>query len=266
VSGAINRKLTASASGPSARHGLSPQGISPVPSPVAAGELEALRALPGAALPKRVAKYVARGAWETAHTKATRAERLTLVIDMMLTRPNKLDRWPGLLATAIAASDFPRREYARVCALLRLLHERGLRAFDSEASRFFFDHLPPRVPIFRGTSHAEFESGELGVSWSLHRFAAEAFAMRSGIAQHVVAAAERPDIGNALMPGAFGSTPSEPVLLTATIDREDAPGLLTRLGEHEVLVCPERLRDVRCERFDLDTALGETATLLSESA
>lgn len=109
-------------------------------------------------MPANVARLVDAHAWRQAHAAATPALRLTTA---MLARPD-IEAWPRLLALAIASSDYPRREYARLCAILRMLHRCGLRVFDGEAARDAHAALPMRIEIHRGTCLAEHESREFG--------------------------------------------------------------------------------------------------------
>lgn len=202
--------------------------------------LDWLRALPRPNLPDGVAALIARDDWSAAHAMATPLQRLTVAIDLMLARGN-IARWPKLLALAIAGTSFPRREYKRLTAILRVLHARGLRVFDCDASEATWTALPAEVRVYRGTTLAELESREFGICWSLDVETAKRFATRTAIARLLVEAAGAPDVGAELVPDGFDS---EPVVLSATVERRDIAGVLTRLDEREILVRSGSLRDV----------------------
>lgn len=167
--------------------------------------------------------------------------RLTLALDDLVDR--SVDQWPAILAEAIGTGDCLRRDYARLCAVLELLHGFGLRVLDSDDAAIAFASLPAYADatVWRGSSEAEFRSRQWGVSWSLDRVHAEGFAFRHDMARYACAVAGRPNVGRELVPDGFDS-PS--IVLSARVRRSDVSGLLTASGEREVLIHPTRLRRV----------------------
>lgn len=210
--------------------------------------LREFAALPRPELPRDLVRLIDAHDWEGAHAIATRSNRISVVIEMLATRP-VFETWPRVLALSIAGGDYPRREYARLCSILRLLHDLDLRVFDKDASRHALESLPAQVAVFRGTVQAELESKQFGVCWSLDRNLAQRFALRSAIAREIVALVERPDVARELVPDGFDSPA---VVLTATVNREDIAGMLTACGELEVLICPHKLKKVQQIQTEID--------------
>jgi hypothetical protein len=132
-----------------------------------------------------------------------------------------------VLGQAISNGDDIRRERAWLIRALRNLMRAGDRVFDGDAAATLFQSLPDTVEVYRGAVEAEYESGQIGLSWTLNPDRARWFAH-----QH----------------GRFRNLASEPVMLWATIDRGKIAGLLAGRGEDEVLVLPGTCW-VECDPF-----------------
>jgi len=84
-----------------------------------------------------------------------------------------------------------------------------------------FNKLPKRMRVYRGTTDAETESGEYGLSWTLDREKAEWFSQR------------------------YAADQGAPAVLTATVFKRRVLGYLTGLEESEIVVLPEHLNAVQ---------------------
>ena len=132
--------------------------------------------------------------------------------------------WPQLetaervevLAEAIS-SDLPSRHIDFLFRALDDVLSSGQRVFDSPAAADRFAHLPDRVTIYRGTVLAEEKDAfsSFGISWTLSRDVAIFFATK----HH-----------------RFRNRESPPILLSATVWRDDIGGLLMERKEDEVII------------------------------
>lgn len=195
--------------------------------------------LPRPALRQVFVDRIRRRDFRGAHAIAYPEEKISLCIEMLVTNPD-VESWPRTLGCFLSAGDNPVREYRRLCSILGLLHGLGLRVFDVSAARAAFDGLPEQVTVFRGTVEAEVESGNYGMCWTLdgdvaHRFANGAERIRD------------------LSPG---DTRSPAVILTAIVSRRDIAGMLFGRGESEILICPEKLNDVKIDTIKAVAAPG----------
>ena len=161
----------------------------------------------------RLKSSVELGDWTAALLCVGSGARISLCMDLWPIIP-KSDR-AQVLAEAISGGDEPRRERDMLCAVLGALHRQNRRIFDSDTAEESFKNLPSQVTIYRGTT--ESEGDNYGVCWTLSRDKAVWFAT-----QH----------------GRFRNTESPPVILSATVQRDDICGLLVERGEREVVICP----------------------------
>lgn len=143
-------------------------------------------------------------------------ERISLCVYLWPIIPD--DDRACVLAEAISCGDEPRYERDNLCAMLSTLHDQNKRLFDCEAAKEAFNNLPTQVTIYRGTTEAEGDN--YGVCWTLSRDKAVFFATK-----HY----------------RFRNTKSPPVILSATIQRDDICGLLVERNEREVLICPSQI-------------------------
>lgn len=90
-----------------------------------------------------------------------------------------------------------------------------------------WDDIADEVTIYRGAD--EIETGQWGISWTLDEKEARAFPFKS---RHVA---------------------NSPILLTATVRKEEAFAFIFSRNEKEVLVDPDRLVDVEVERLEKAT-------------
>lgn len=173
-------------------------------------------------------------AWQRALATAAPSKRVPVVLDTLPSHP--VEAWPAMLAAAFRGADFLADARERLLPVLRALHARRLRIFDSGRARRAFDALPSVIEVYRGTCMAEHESRQYGISWSTDRAVAEGFALRHEIAR--LATRGRPDVGAQLVRDGFAS---DSVVLHATVRRDNVTGLLLRRREFEVIVLPEHL-------------------------
>ncbi len=127
------------------------------------------------------------------------------------------------LALAISSGDNPGREHFWLHETLCELLDQGRRIFDCDAARETFEALPETVTVYRGTVQAEVEYTEsefepFGICWTLSRETASWFATKHG---------------------RFRNRQSSPVIVSATVHRDEIYGLLTERNESEALVCVE---------------------------
>lgn len=160
--------------------------------------------------------------WDGALSYTNSENRISLCLDLMLAKIIDFDdeEAPYLLASSISGGDLPRRELDALHALLSRYLREGKRAFDGEAARQAFKRLPKKVTIHRGTVEDE---DRYGVCWTLSRDTAVFFATKHG---------------------RFRVTDSKPVILSATVNRDDIFALLFERNEQEVLISPESLDSV----------------------
>ena len=156
------------------------------------------------------------GDWTGALLCVGSRERISLCVYLWPIIPDN-DR-ACVLAEAISCGDAPRYERDNLCAMLSALHEQNKRLFDSKAAKEAFNNLPTQVTIYRGTTESEGEN--YGVCWTLSRDKAVFFATK-----HY----------------RFRNTKSLPVILSATIKRDDICGLLVERNEREVVICPSQI-------------------------
>lgn len=164
--------------------------------------------------------------WTGALLLCTSQDRISLCIELFLKGHLSINVFPDVLATAISMGDNPAHERGRLASLLELLRGSPTprRVFDGEVARNAFDDLPERVTIHRGTVEAE--GTDYGVCWTLDHDKAIWFATKHG---------------------RFRNARSPAVVLTADVSRDHIAGLLFGRNESEVLICPDKLTDVRSE-------------------
>jgi len=168
------------------------------------------------------AEEVSAGAFDRALGLTKSETRISLCLDMMLARiiDPEDEGTPDVVASAISAGDHPCREYDMLYALLSRFHRQGRRGFDGERARKAFGELPEQITIYRGTVEAEDKNG---FCWSLDRDQAVFFATK-----HF----------------RFRVTDSVPVILTATVNRDDIFALMFERDEQEVMISPAILGEV----------------------
>jgi hypothetical protein len=161
------------------------------------------------------------GDWQSALCKTGSEHRISLYMDLLISKLIPPEDETDALAYAISTGDLPHRERDLLCALLARFHREGRRVFDGDAARAAFDALPSLVAIYRGTVAAE--GNEYGVCWTLDRAKAHWFATKHG---------------------RFRNINSPAVILSATVRRDEICGVLWDRQEQEVLVAPALLREV----------------------
>lgn len=190
-------------------------------------------AVAGMKIPRRVLKHidpllriqfrdaVRRSDWVDALICVSSQVRISLAMDMFLSRVIPFDSWAPVLARAISSGDLPCRERQMLVACLERLHRAGRLVVDGERAREVFASLPERVMIHRGTVAAE--GSTYGVCWTMEVQQARWFATEHG---------------------RFRNTRSPPGVLTAQVNKADICGVLIDRAEDEVLIVPDRIRDV----------------------
>ena len=123
-----------------------------------------------------------------------------------------------VLAEAISSGEFLWPSLPFLVPALRGIRERGERAFDSDTAQERFSQLPELITAYRGTVQREIDLGVYGISWTLDRERALWFGKRNSL---------------------FNRLRATPVLLTVTVARNDASGLLLLRSEDELLIEPE---------------------------
>lgn len=184
-----------------------------------APELVAQLAAGQRALKERVAQARASRDW----TKALHllsSERLI---------PFAAEIWPELtaeekpivLADAVSGGDLPSLHLDFLYAAVRDLFESGCIAFDGAEARDAYKALPSTLTVYRGTVRAEVDAGAIGVCWTLDKVTARWFATEHG---------------------RFRTLDSEPILITAAIDKPGVAGCLMGRGERELLIDPAAIK------------------------
>jgi hypothetical protein len=182
----------------------------------------------------RLIEHVNAREWGRAFLLPASTRRVSFFIDLAVAGIIPRDEWARLLPDAISTGDLLRYDRDRLLVILTALRASDETVFDGDAARAAYVMLPNPVTIYRGTVVAEAACSEYGVSWTLDPEQARWFATA---------------------PHRCRNWESPPLLLSATVARENICGLLFGRQEREVLVCPHALQNIRLEMV-LDPICG----------